>query len=139
MLTGSDNPPEFVTVLCLGQEQVITKESLKKTIEYYDAIDDVFCREFLRGVILVSEADGGAKLGHDASELLKSLGTIWIEHLQAGGAEMMPASGPYLVHDRKLYEIWRLYDDSHDAFVTSLLQGREQVTLLASVSPKFPS
>ena len=56
-----------------------------------------------------------------AHELLESLGTRWIEELDADGACDIPPPGPYVAAERRLLEVFRLHDDVQGAFMQSLV------------------
>ena len=99
-------------------------EFIKKELARYRSVDDVFREEFLSGVIF-TEVDAGFEVTPEAIELLKSLETTWIEVLEYGTTKDTPAPGPYITYEGQLLEVFRLYDDTQGAFVTSVVPDTE--------------
>jgi hypothetical protein len=111
-----------LTVISLGDEiELVEEKWLERTIIRYKEVDDVFREEFLNGVLFTSrktiEITAGAK------ELLGTKGTSWIEMLNVTTGTSCPKPGPYYISGRQLFEIWELQDDSHGAFLNSLVPG----------------
>lgn len=81
------------------------------------ANDDVFSQEFLQGVVLVS-AKPKLSLSKDAERLLADQGMRWKRILQ-GDYENLTL-GPHVVVGDFIAPVYKLYDDTHRAFLHSL-------------------
>jgi hypothetical protein len=99
----------------------VEEEWLKDIIAKYEEFDDVFRVDFLSGVIFTGSPK--IELTPAAYKLLQSLGTTWIEVADATNPASSPLPGIYYVIDKQLHDIWRLYEDSHGAFLTALVPG----------------
>jgi hypothetical protein len=103
-----------------GQSSV-TKDWLQQELANFRLTDDVFCIEFLSGVMFTRVAPGAdLDITPDASKLFRSLGTNWIE---VSNAKVTLPPGPYLTSGRQLLEVFKLYDDVQGAFITNLIPG----------------
>lgn len=99
----------------------MSEDWLKASLHHYRLSDDVFREEFLTGVVFTAEAVEDVEITPGAQELLKSRGTKWIYVLDPRKAGTLPRPGPYIGSEQRLLEIWRLYDDTNGAFLTSLV------------------
>lgn len=106
--------------MSVEHEGFVGGDFIKKKLATYRSVDDVFRKEFLSGVIF-TEVDAGFEVTPEAIDLLKSLGTTWVEVLEYGATKDTPAPGPYITYERQLLEVFRLYDDTQGAFVTSVV------------------
>lgn len=124
MSTASSDATLFVTVLCLTDGPRVTKAWLKDYIDRYRSNDDVFCEAFL-GVIAFTgiETKEDLEITPDAQKHLDALGTKWIDVFSTKNLNVIPPPGPYLISGRHLLEVRRLYDDTHHAFMASLING----------------
>lgn len=81
-------------------------------------LDDVFCPDFLSLVLV---------LGDTNKELEVSLPASWncsrVHSIQRNEASGGPAPGPYLLDNGTLSPIWRLYDDTANAFSLPVRPG----------------
>ena len=102
------------------REGLVGGDFIEKELARYRSVDDVFRGEFLGGVIFTN-VDAGFEVTPEATELLKSLGTTWVEVLNNGNTKDTPAPGPYITYEGQLLEVFRLYDDTQGAFVTSVV------------------
>lgn len=124
MSTASAEPPLFVTVLSLTDGPRVTKTWLKDYINRYRSNDDVFCDAFLGGIAFTGiENREDLEITPDAQQHLDALGINWIEVFGTEDSNVIPPSGPYLISGRHLLEVRRLYDDTHHAFMASLIKG----------------
>ncbi len=110
----------YTTVIPLDGLDRVTKTWLQQVIETYRSGDDVFCDDFLDGVIFIGN-ESTIDFSHDASDLLKSPGTTWIEFWNANSAGDAPPPGPYLTFEQHLLEVFRLYDDIQGAFMSGIV------------------
>lgn len=113
-------------MIALEGRTKVTKDWLCGELERYRSTDDVFCDDFLSGVIFAGAViNSKPDISPDAYQLLKSLGTKWMEvpsFLDVGN-NLLP--GPYLACNQVLLEVFRLYDDTQGAFMNSIVL-REQ-------------
>ena len=117
-------PPSYVTVILVFDAQQVSEEWLRKTIENYKTIDDVFRNEFLTGVIFAAKR-AELEVTATAQNLLRSLGNGWIEIHDLNLVDSVPAPGPYMTNGRELLEVFRLYDDTQGAFMTGLISDAD--------------
>lgn len=107
-------------------KRAVTADWLQAILNQYRSSDDVFRDDFLSGVLFTCTGSEHVQINHDARKLLESLGTSWIFycHQTEDIAPLKP--GPYVASDQQLFEIWKLYDDTHRAFVHALIPGPER-------------
>jgi hypothetical protein len=111
-----------VTVIHINDDcTYVEEEWLKDIITKYEKLDDVFRIDFLSGVIFTGSPK--FELTPGAYKLLQSLGTRWIEVADTANPVSIPPPGVYYVIDKQLHDIWKLYEDSHGAFLTALVPG----------------
>ena len=99
----------------------VSQRWLKDRVAQYENQDDVFRKEFLRGVIFTAVDE--VRIEPKAKEFLTSLGNVWHENVT--GMAVPPCSGIYLAIERHLFEVWKLYDDFNGAFQTALVPTRD--------------
>jgi hypothetical protein len=94
-------------------------------IEQFDLVlryaenDDVFCDDFLRGVIIhVPSNHDEQGLARDARGLLNDRGNVWVDIRPRSESSLI--QGTYVVQDSLLRRVYRLYDDQQTAFLTTL-------------------
>jgi hypothetical protein len=104
-------------------------KSIAEKVRSLDAKDDVFCADFLTDtLILQSSPIPDSDLHTLKTELagLKILGShLWnVESLllfsPSSDSELLPC-GPYFLHQRQIYEAWKLYDDKLSSFQTCVV------------------
>lgn len=100
----------------------MTKKWLVDSIDSWRSQDDVFRDDFLGGIAFIGvEKKEDLKIDPDAQTFLALLGIRWTDVFSLEDTEAVPLPGPYLVSSRHLFEIRRLYNDTHEAFMTSLI------------------
>lgn len=115
----------FVTVIPLDDDCISVQEDwLKKLVSEYLEKDDIFHTEFLLTVVFTGLST--VEISAGANKFLRALGTTRIEFIDASKTTVVPPPGPYFVSDQCLLEIWRLYDDSQGAFLTTLVPGPDR-------------
>lgn len=120
--TEYDGPDSFATVIWLEGQVKVTRDWLQQIIETYRSSDDVFCETFLGGVVFTgSSGKNNVEILPDAVQLLQSWGTVWTEVLDIDSTGTVPLPGPYLALGGHLFEIFRLYDDTHSAFMSAIV------------------
>ena len=106
--------PSLVTLLKWPRHQEPSVEWMNKRIETWLKSDDVFRREFLDGIVLIAEES------RNLSSVTESLRNVWkaswILFLDSRSLPRDFPAGPHLVLDRKLYRVFRVYDDVGNAF-----------------------
>jgi hypothetical protein len=100
--------------------------SMESIIREFSDIDDVFSKYFLCGVILNISATESWPISIRAKdkEYLRSIGcsTCIANKIVASKSNFIP-EGPYLMKGRSLYQIWRLYPDTNEAFNLAVVQS----------------
>ena len=115
-------PPSFATVMLLESGSQVTVDWVRRKLEAYRSMDDVFCDDFLTGVIFTGTITGvDYDISPEANEYLRSLGTTWIEVSDDDTGAMIPPPGSYLAMEGRLLEILLLYDDVQGAFMSGVL------------------
>lgn len=114
----SDHERSLVTVFNLPSEPHILKENLQKLYRDFQASDDVFRPEFLQGVIVRGAAS--PESSSSLQELWNDWGTKWQYFDNAEDSNNVIPSGPYVVQQGHLAQVWRLYDDHNKAFLTAV-------------------
>ncbi len=108
-------------MIALDYNSHVTEIWLREALETYRLIDDVFCDDFLSGVIFTRVAGSTSpEISPAANKLLESLGMSWSDILHSNDEDDVPPPGPYVVVGQQLLEIFRLYDDFQGAFMNSL-------------------
>lgn len=115
-----NGPKCFVTIINVKDQSLVTSEWLAAKLHMFRKQDDVFRYDFLHGVLFTSAQE--IEILEEAKNLLKSLGTVWIDKLTTSARSLNP--GVYLASDQMLHEIRRLYDDSHGCFLASLIPSK---------------
>lgn len=106
----------------LTNGSLVTKKWLMDSFVCWRSQDDVFRDDFLGGIAFIGvERKEDLKIDPDAQIFLASLGVNWTDVISSTNPQAVPLPGPYLVSGRHLLEIRRLYDDTHEAFITSII------------------
>ena len=112
-ITATINPDSILPVTLLTTDEIFGGR-LEQLLDEFDRVDDVFVPDF--GGVLVEKAPGNetnstyvrVDVGRDVHHLEVPVGTR--EQLYE-----LP-SGPYILHGPNVYQAWRLYEDSYEAF-----------------------
>jgi len=95
---------------------------IQSLIDNYTS-DDVFQTEFLVGVLFTYGGDKKPEISPEAEAYLRSKGTKHIAFKQVTSQDHRPRPGPYLYSNLSLRPTWKLYEDSHGAFLHTLILG----------------
>lgn len=90
--------------------------------------DDIFHVDFLSGVVFICDAALHLRLQLDAVSLLRSYGNKYTRVLAVEDRIRVPA-GPHIVSGGVVCPVWRLYEDTAGAFITSVRQISPQKSL----------
>ena len=104
----------------------LTRAFLLQKVDEFVERDDVFSTAFLRGLILLCDSSAPKPPESDVQDLLVSLGNLWYEVISAADDHRDLKQGVYVASGRCLYEVYRLYDDSHGAFTQTFTLGRDR-------------
>lgn len=113
-----------------------TKTNIADWLDKLEDQDDVSHAQFRKHLLFCGRSHGNIQLGKDLREYLnKERIRYWIVELvpslrePAGGNKGFVTSpiqgGPYLLANRRLCAIYRLYDDVHGAFLQGLRPSLE--------------
>lgn len=109
-------------MLALDERTTVTADWLRQELGRFRSTDDVFCDDFLKGIIFVgAEDDAEIQIAPDARQMLEDMGTSWIETLNGMYESEEFKPGPYVVLQHELLEIFRLHDDVQSAFMSSVI------------------
>ncbi|KAL7933921.1 amidase signature domain-containing protein [Trichoderma chlorosporum] len=112
------NPDALIPVTLLTTTEINT--DLEGILELFATVDDVFQPDF--GGILVEKPEKGKTIDLAQNPIPRSRAVFSLQRPEAEIAafEDLP-SGPYFLHGPNLYQAWRLYDDSLDAFTFGVI------------------
>lgn len=110
----------LIAMIAAEDDEPITPSWLQNYLSILDNSCDVYSREaFLDGIIITDPAKGRV-LSAESVGFLKGAGAKWVELTLSGPLADQLSPGPYLYHDGVLRRVYRLYDDTHGAFLTGL-------------------
>lgn len=103
----------------------VEEEWLREKIAKFKQDDDVFCTEFLSGVVFT--ASTAFSLSTAVEEVLRSeFGTTLIQKVVSSESDARPEPGPYYFHSGQVFSIWKLCDDTQGAFLTGLVPEEDR-------------
>ena len=113
MITATINPDSIIPVTLLTTDEIFG-DRLEQILADFDERDDVFIPDF--GGVLVEKVPENEtssdsqrdSLGIDVYKLQDAIVTF-------DDLTELP-SGPYILHGPNLYQAWRLYEDTYEAF-----------------------
>jgi Amidase len=111
----------LVTVIKL-EATFFGKDDLQSFIADARDSDDVFQESFLQHVLFLSKVTNRPiSLGEGVETLLQSYGNERIDllYLKDDIVDALP-TGPYVAHQKHLWQPWRIYSDTQSAFMVSL-------------------
>lgn len=91
---------------------------LQTILDDFRTKDDVWSRDFI-GTIIVQTTEIDLQLTENDKNILRSLGANDIRLFYNSAAEVKLPQGPYFLHHGQLYEAYRLYPDTADAFIVA--------------------
>lgn len=112
--------PDRVTILA-AHDSIVTAKWLQWCLDS-SRRDDVFRDAFLTGVLFVFPGNSSHVITGEARKLLKSLGAVWLGTCDCSYGFKQ---GPHAKRNRKFAPVYRLYDDTHGAFLHSMGPGPE--------------
>lgn len=112
-ITATINPDSIIPVTLLTTDEIFG-DRLEQILTDFDAADDVFIPDF--GGVLVEKVPEN----ETALDSQRAVGDRDVHQLQ-GAMRILNdlvelPSGPYILHGPNLYQAWRLYDDTYEAF-----------------------
>ncbi|KAF2205659.1 amidase signature enzyme [Delitschia confertaspora ATCC 74209] len=111
----------YVTVVFCEKLRDITSAWIGSIIANYIAKDDVFTHEFLETIIFIYSGSNSLNITDDAREYLKSQGVKTVVTSPLSPSNKQLTSGPYLCSSGRLYQVWKLHEDTHGAFLHTLV------------------
>jgi hypothetical protein len=111
----------LMTVVCVGDTTKVTSNWIQGLIERYYSADDVFQDEFLHEVHFTYTAK--VEISEDAQSYLRAKGTKTISTRFVTSQQEHPRPGLYLFTNGSYFPVWKLYEDSHGAFLHTLIPG----------------
>jgi hypothetical protein len=111
----------LVTVFVVPRNSTeVTETWIREVVKQYEVDDDVFQLSFLSGCIFRFTAHGDIKIQSGVYQYLESIGNQWIQCIPSDISENAPVAGPQIIYQGRLREIWKLVDDTHGTFMTTL-------------------
>lgn len=114
--------PSLVTVIFCDKLDV-TPGWIKLALDEFYSKDDVFQREFLEAVLITHTGSDSLKVTSDAREYLRFQGAEIVTTRRLNSDSEMPTPGPYWFSNGHLHQAWKLYDDTHGAFLKTFVLG----------------
>ena len=112
----SDNA-EFDVLTVINDEGVpVTCERAKHVIDDYKKRDDVFSNDFLTSILVITS---GQTLSDDVLRLFGLWGCRVVFLVAPSGPSIL--GGPYFFSSRGIFQAWRLYADTQEAFLMSTI------------------
>ncbi|XXG95592.1 hypothetical protein Hte_001860 [Hypoxylon texense] len=100
----------------------LTASFLESTVEKFAKIDDVWSNEFLTCIIL--QSDRKLEIEDTAKNIIEQWGTRSVQYLIREKNLSIP-EGPYFLNTGNLHYAYRLYPDTHAAFVVATVESNE--------------
>jgi len=118
-LTRDGFETALVTLIPVSKYFLITRSWLREKLSRFLDSDDVFCIEFLQGIIFYGASKEDAIIESSAVEFLEDLGNQWMEW---DDAKHLPSivPGPCISFQGTLLKALKLYDDTSKTFVATL-------------------
>lgn len=118
-------------MISLETGQTVTEAFLSTEIEKYKCMDDVFHVRFLQGVVFTfhgpqTRCAADKLISPGAIALLKSSNCEWMELHVTKNHTCPPTKGIYIAAEKKLFQVYRAYDDVQGAFLESFLPGPDE-------------
>lgn len=111
----------LITVFPILPETTLNADWLESLLDDVLQADDVFCLEFLSGVVFLGNGIlEGNSLDARTRELLSSRGTLWTQYIDAASIDGSLLPGPYVLEKGLLWKVSRLYEDTANAFTVGL-------------------
>ncbi|KAF4539975.1 Tetratricopeptide repeat domain-containing protein [Lasiodiplodia theobromae] len=127
----SSSSPKYLTVLDAGGLARISGSWLTGQLQAFRACD-TFQPDFLRGILFTTSTEDAA-LEPQARAVLRNAGVEWTSVLSKSSHDQSALRpGPYLSSRNFLFELRRIHDDTHECFVTTVIQA-------PSIQPCFQS
>lgn len=98
-----------------------TRLSIQEKIDAFEHADDVFSRDFLDVVLVDVTSTEGCGAAGEPLALFAEFGTKDIYCLEGVEEKTIP-EGPFFIQSNILFQTWRLYADTYDAFVFPTIQ-----------------
>ncbi|KAF2117001.1 amidase signature domain-containing protein [Lophiotrema nucula] len=92
---------------------------INRLVQGWLDVDDVLHRDFLKGVVFVTDDKASFDTDAMTKGLQSSFGTSWSTTMSAHDAGTAVTSGPFVLWKGELLKVARLYDDSQQAFVVA--------------------
>jgi hypothetical protein len=126
-VTVDREEPTLCTVIKSTPGSQVTASYLRSLVASFSATDDVFRPEFLAELLFLDPPGASVEMASDAQEQLEAFGTRWVVFLDLRAVpDLQP--GPYVILQKKLWKVWRVYPDSAGAFVEALRPGEMKAT-----------
>lgn len=115
--------PCLITVIAAEADEPITSSWLRDYITILESSCNTYDKGLFLDAIIITDPVKGRVLSAESLEYLKEIvGAKWVELAEALPEPLTDqlAPGPYLYHDGVLRPVYRLFDDTHGAFLTGL-------------------
>lgn len=94
----------------------MTADGIRRQVNWYNEVDDVFHNAFLATVVLQGSREDDVTITNDARDYLHGLGTKRI--IFAESETLLP--GPYAIVGDQLRDAWKLIDDINGTCMVTL-------------------
>jgi hypothetical protein len=110
-----------LTVFEFDEQGPVDLNWITQAVKTYSDEDDVFQSGFLTTVLFWHDSATNLTVTNEATAYLHKQGTSGIFTHQATSRDKSIAPGPYYYAAGGLHPIWKLYEDTHDAFLQPLV------------------
>ena len=110
-----------MTVFSFDEQGPVDLDWVTLAVREYSEKDDVFRPEFLQAVLFLRTSGAKLSVTEEAITFLRERGATTISTHQAISHGRKAKPGPYYYSAGILRPIWRLYGDTHGAFLQALI------------------
>ena len=108
-------------MLNLDEDEQFCKDWVERTIEEMTSNDDVFKPSFLTGTVVAGQVSSGIAIPDNLKIFLQGHGCNWMDIAPSTTRAQYKTSGPHVVYGGRLRQVFRLYDDTSRAFMSTFV------------------
>ncbi|KAF1850932.1 amidase signature enzyme [Cucurbitaria berberidis CBS 394.84] len=128
----------LLTLFEFDQHGSVQLEWIKDKLNGFSAADDTFRPEFLETIVISHTSNCDLRITEEARMYLFEKGATVVTARQIGIDDMNPKSGPYHYSGEILRPLWKLYEDTHGAFLHTLVPDENNELLKLRTSGSVP-
>lgn len=127
-------------MLYLSQTKFESKDAVAKVVDSLLESDDVLNEDFLTNTVVLPSKAASTAFASAIGSLVQISSTSWqVEHVlhltKLSAASSIP-SGPYVLLGSEMHQVWRLYEDTLDSFVTGVVPDDQRSSRYANANQR---